>query len=273
MRQDWKKVQTLLHARQERALHGWPVPEVRDLWWAAGRRQTEDGVAVQAGLPGSRGGEREQDGHGGRADDISGRNVVNADEVLTRLGRHFNKCWHTFREVKDGPTWARHSGARRLDLVAIKKSWSPVTIAVVEVKVSHSDFINDTKWPSYLELGNEFYWACPKGLIKKTEVDKRCGLIHVGPTGARVVKKALYRDVPPDPMMLLYLLFWRMQSDDITERPETIRARIRQEMREKKELGHLYSHFVAPQLATANGRVNVHVPNPTSEARKGRGRG
>lgn len=59
---------------------------------------------------------------------------------------------------------------------------------------------------------NEFYWVCPKDLIKKEEIDERCGLIYVYPSGTkRIIKRAKFRDIEPPVDILLYLIMWHIK--------------------------------------------------------------
>lgn len=172
-------------------------------------------------------------------------------DVVAALRKHF-ESHIVFTEVKNGPTFG--GSHRRLDVMAVKRTWSPITIVGVEVKISRSDFTADDKWPEYLLLCQQFYWACPAKLIDPSEIDPRCGLIYVYETGAaRTVKRAQHRDIPPDPYMLLYLLLWR---DDRNERHQNAdRERIIQEMRENKRIGEGYRWFVAEKLNEAHKLV------------------
>lgn len=110
-----------------------------------------------------------------------------------------------FTEVKNGPSWiGRHS---RIDALAIKKSWLSPCISGYEVKVNRSDFVQDNKWQAYLEMCNELYFVCPKGLIALNEVPEQCGLKYVYESGMiKTVKKAPYRQIEHPTEMYLYLL-------------------------------------------------------------------
>lgn len=180
---------------------------------------------------------------------------LSASQVLAALEESFDSKWVTFSEVKDGPTGG---GLRQMDFVAIKKTWSPITIAAVEIKVSRSDYTADEKWPHYMALCNQFYWACPAGLISRTEIDDNCGLIWIRNGKARVMKRAAYRQKDPDPMMLLYLILWRINARDSylggRTREETMRA-IQKEMEDKADLGERYGYFIAESMRKANGMV------------------
>lgn len=110
-------------------------------------------------------------------------------------------------ECKDGPTWsASHS---RMDVWAMKRSWSKPCTYGYEIKVSRSDFRQDTKWPSYLPLCNVFYFACPKDLIAVAECPPEAGLMYCSGTRVREVKKPAWRDVSIPESLAIYLLICR----------------------------------------------------------------
>lgn len=61
-----------------------------------------------------------------------------------------------------------------------------------EVKISRSDYFVDAKKDKHIKLdgANYFYYVCPEGLIKKSEVDPKYGLIYVRDTGrVDIIKK------------------------------------------------------------------------------------
>jgi hypothetical protein len=127
-------------------------------------------------------------------------------------------------QCKDGPTG---SGLSILDAWAMKRSWAhPLTIGY-EIKVSRSDFVKDTKWQSYLDYCNEFYFVCPAGVIKRDEVGEHSGLLWVSNTGARVYtkKKAPYRDVDIPEALYRYILMCRAEIDGPEEAPRQSRTR------------------------------------------------
>ena len=177
---------------------------------------------------------------------------MNASEIVKSLHRHCRQKCLTYSEVKDGATWYR-GNLRKVDFLAIEKSWSPVCIRAYEVKVSRADFLRDDKWPAYMALSHKFFWACPSGLIKKEEVDPRAGLCYVNPKSGRVsvVKAAPYRDVDLDPSLLLYLVFWRTETPQRQGRMDAIKA----EMEERDALGKRYAEFVSAKVREAARRV------------------
>ena len=112
-------------------------------------------------------------------------------------------------ECKNGGSMHGHL---RLDGWAMKKSWAnPLTVGY-EVKISRSDFLGDSKWMSYLQYCNEFYFVCPSGLIQPDELPKEAGLLWASKTGTRLYtkKKAAYRiDGVELEDLYKYILLWR----------------------------------------------------------------
>lgn len=134
---------------------------------------------------------------------------MRADEIKKALGdKYRSDQWLFLTEVKTGSTWFAAEGElKRIDAVAIKKSWSNPCIIAFEAKASRSDFMNDTKWPRYLPYCHRFYWACPSGLIKPSEVSDEAGLVWISEGGGiQTKKKALFRNVEIPASMFYHLL-------------------------------------------------------------------
>jgi len=170
---------------------------------------------------------------------------MNESDIVKSLHRHCAKhiC---FGGVKNGPS---RVGFRQIDFLAIEKTWSPTCFRAYEIKTSRADFLNDKKWPEYMALCNKFYWACPKGLIKKDEVDPKVGLVYVNPKGGNchVMKGAVYRPVALDAPMLLYLIFWRMGVGN--EGHKYRMMEIEEEMEKKADLGRRYKTYASKELS------------------------
>lgn len=102
--------------------------------------------------------------------------------------------------------WGAYRADGWVDGWAMKKSWAkPLTIGY-EVKVSRSDFLHDDKWHAYLPYCNKFYFVCPYGVIKESEVPDGVGLMCVTSTGNRLYtkKKAPYREIDAGVLEPLY---------------------------------------------------------------------
>lgn len=142
-------------------------------------------------------------------------------------------------ECKNGPSYVQKGQMLRFDAVAIYKSWSPVHLRGYEIKVSRSDFQRDAKYPLYLPYFNEFYFICPKGIIRKEECPPGCGLMWYNPETGNIVTKlrAVWNNVEPDPMMLMHIIMNRLDSDRLpffSDREEYIREYLK--MRDSRKL-------------------------------------
>lgn len=132
-----------------------------------------------------------------------------------------------FAEVKDGPTWG--SAPMRLDALAIRKSWSPVSLFGYEVKVSRSDWLGDRKWEAYRSLAHYFSIVAAPDVVKPEEVPQGVGLLVVSSTGTslRTVLKCARREIEPPWPLLLYLLMSRTEpSRAWSERQQSREERI-----------------------------------------------
>ncbi len=116
-------------------------------------------------------------------------------------------------ECKNGETW----GARdllKLDAWVLRRTYSPLTTIGYEIKVSRSDFENDQKWVGYLDLCHLFYFVCPAGLIRSTDIPSSIGLIWVSSTGKLHTKRKAERrkpDVGKLNGLLIYALMARSE--------------------------------------------------------------
>lgn len=127
---------------------------------------------------------------------------MRADEILQLLQhRHQTDIWIT--EVKDGPSTMVQT--RRMDGLAIKRSWTHPRFVGYEVKVSRSDFLRDDKWDAYLPLTHQFSFACPWDLIQPDELPSVVGLYWAKPDGKlKQVRKPVLRPMQELPTWLLY---------------------------------------------------------------------
>ena len=151
-------------------------------------------------------------------------------------------------EVKTGPTWYGDMG--KIDAWAMAKSWANPRVVAYEIKVDRNDFLNDNKWMKYLPCCNEFYFACPKKLIKESEVPKNAGLVYISDKGrARTVIKAKYKD-EIDNAVFQYILMNRVDSDGYPfhdDRKEWLKEWL-QNKQENRDLGWKVGTELAKQL-------------------------
>lgn len=144
--------------------------------------------------------------------------TIRAHEIKKGLAeRHADDFFMT--EVKNGPTWAAKRGQLlQLDAIAIKRSWTKPCITGYEVKVSRNDFLNDEKWPAYMQYCHRFYFACPKGLIQPEELPDEVGLLWYSPEyntigNLHTKRKALFRNIEISKDMLYYIIICRLEKD------------------------------------------------------------
>jgi hypothetical protein len=130
-----------------------------------------------------------------------------ADLVGLLAARHAEDVF--VPECKDGPSHG--SDMLRLDVWAMKKSWSNPCVTGYEIKVSRSDFQRDEKWRGYLACCNEFYFVCPHGLLKPEEIPEPAGLLVASATGSILYKKkkAGWRDAQIPDTVYRYILMCR----------------------------------------------------------------
>lgn len=107
-------------------------------------------------------------------------------------------------------------GGRIIDAIVFNWQGDPgLSVIGYEVKTSRSDFLNDSKWGSYLEYCNRFYFATPAKLVKRSDVPgEHVGLIWIYPSGYTRVIKAVPRrevDIPRD--MLKGIICTRIATD------------------------------------------------------------
>lgn len=112
---------------------------------------------------------------------------MTAREVLDALRRSYfvPRRWSWFEEVQLPQTSHRYKGQQRIDAWTISSNGK--YIASIEVKVDRRDFANEIRNPSKrrhaMAYCNQFYFACPKGLVKREDIPLDCGLLEVDEQG------------------------------------------------------------------------------------------
>lgn len=114
-------------------------------------------------------------------------------------------------QCKDGASFGG-TGYAIMDAWVMKRSWSPVTMIGYEIKTSRSDFLQDTKWPKYLDLCHQFSFVTPPGLVEKSEIPPACGWITTTANGNRLYTrvKAPWREIELPVDLLIYILMGRV---------------------------------------------------------------
>jgi hypothetical protein len=163
-------------------------------------------------------------------------------------------------EVKNGPTWAARKGELlKLDGLAIKKSWTQPCFTGYEVKVSRNDFLNDEKWPAYMDYCHRFYFACPKGLIQPEELQDNVGLLWYDESYDKAGnlytrKKALFRNIEISHEMLYYIVLSRIDDERhpfFSSQREYYQAWVNDKMK-RYELGHMVSNKMLEEISRLN---------------------
>lgn len=152
-------------------------------------------------------------------------------------------------ECKDGSThFASHL---RFDAWVMRRSWTKPCLTGYEIKVSRDDFLRDEKWPNYLPLCNEFYFACAPGVVSPDELPKEVGLLEAAKTGGRMLckKKAPYRKIDIPESVYQYVLMHRARIIEEHDAPRRAAPdyweQWLQQRDEKQNAGHRLSVRVA----------------------------
>lgn len=192
---------------------------------------------------------------------------MTADFIAAKMHVHLALGgWRVWHEVTLGPTREKNYG--RVDIWALRVSWSPVQARIYEIKTSRSDFkkdLDDGKWTKYIPHATEIYFATPSDLITPMEVPDPAGLVYITKNlTPKIIKRATFnRDWKPDGNAMLALLmsistppdpyrvYARVQGprvEDYRFRQEIDRenARIRLEQKHKdRSAGHSAASAVA----------------------------
>lgn len=177
---------------------------------------------------------------------------VDASKIIALLNAKHSKDV-IIPECKNGETW----GARdllKIDAWVLKRSYSPLTTIGYEIKCSRQDFEQDQKWTSYLDLCHEFYFVCPAGLIRTTDLPNRVGIIWASKDKLHTKRKAdrVEPDIEKLNRLLIYVVMARSKivaSMDERERGEpkdwlqSIRETV-EKANERKELAYFIKGHV-----------------------------
>jgi len=167
-------------------------------------------------------------------------------------------------ECKNGETW----GARdllKLDAWVLLRTYSPLTIIGYEIKCSRQDFEQDQKWTNYLGLCHLFYFVCPAGLIRATDLPNQIGIIWASKDKLHTKRKAerIKPDIEKLNRLLIYVVMARSQIVDnmyqVNNEPPKSQLQLLKEAtekaNEKRELayfikGHVRDIFTETQKAS-----------------------
>lgn len=132
-----------------------------------------------------------------------------ADVIASLRLLHPDPEWAFIDELRIGTGYSGDS-EQRLDAWVIS-CWPSKGLDCItyEVKVSRSDFRHELKHPEKrlpgLRYSNRFYFATPKGLVKRAEVPPECGLVEIDPVSGKavIVREAPFREIDPPPKVFV----------------------------------------------------------------------
>lgn len=191
---------------------------------------------------------------------------ITAFDIKKALSEKHDKDFF-LTEVKSGSTWmSQHGEMKRLDGLAIRKSWTRTCFTGYEIKVSRSDFLRDAKFYTYEELCNELYIVCPKGMIRREELSEAVGLMYYDPEKKTIQtkKKAIFRKIDYSADMLLYIIFSRLDSDRLpfcSSREEYCQRYVQHEL-DNREL----ASSVKSRLIEENARLERELQSVNAES-------
>jgi hypothetical protein len=164
-------------------------------------------------------------------------------------------------ECKNGETW----GARdllKLDAWVLRRSYSPLTTIGYEIKTNRQDFEQDQKWTGYLDLCHCFYFVCPAGLIRATNLPARIGIIWASKDKLHIKHKAERCEPNTEKLnrLLIYIIMARSKIVDnmfeINKEPSQSKLQLLSDAvgsaKEKKEL----AYFVKGHIREVYERVS-----------------
>ena len=187
--------------------------------------------------------------------------VTSSDIISLLEQKHYKDAF--IQECKNGETW----GARdllKMDAWVLLRTYSPLTMIGYEVKTSRQDFERDQKWPKYLDMCHQFYFVCPSGLIRATDLPSRVGIIWASKNRLYTKRKA--ERVDPDMekvnRLLIYIVMARsrivanmyaVDKDEDKPRMQLIREAI-EEANERKSLAYFVKGHIRERQSALDKR-------------------
>ncbi len=170
---------------------------------------------------------------------------------IVRLLRQRHSADLFVPECKDGPSQMGF-GHRRLDAWVMARSWTNPLVTGYEIKVSRSDFLQDSKWQDYLPMCNQLYFVCPYGMIQPPEMPAEVGLLWTTKKATKLYMKAkaAHRQVEIPEEIFRYILMSRATITDFETDgdPRSASRRFWERWLIKKELDSQFSWHLRGEL-------------------------
>ncbi len=174
--------------------------------------------------------------------------MITATDISNLLEQKYSvDKFLSISECKIGSTHFKRM-CSRFDMWVMARSWQNPRFIGLEIKVSRSDFLQDTKWPNYLPYCTELYFVSPPDIIDPAEVPEQAGLIITTKNCKRLItkKKAPVRSIEIPQSILVYILMCRTKivSDTMAETNIELAQGWLKELEGKKKLGRTISRCI-----------------------------
>jgi hypothetical protein len=190
---------------------------------------------------------------------------MTARDIEKALISKYREKYVCVPQCKTGATH-KATGLGIIDMWVMAKSWAHPRVMAFEIKISRSDFLNDTKWPGYLEYCNEFYFVVPSlKIATPEEMPDGVGLMVVSTTGNVIYtkRKAAYRDAPISESVYRYILMCRARIDPEYREPD--KAAYWRNWLVTKEVNHELGYRVSEELRRA---INDEIEKAREENKR-----
>lgn len=130
-------------------------------------------------------------------------------QLAEDLAKMKSEEWICWTQIPLGSVFMSSGRLPHADVLAMSKSFAHTTFIIYEVKVTRADFqrdVNRGKYLKYFDFCNQFFFACPTGVLHRQDMPDDCGLIVKGDHGWSVVSAPRRREYTPDPELLVKLL-------------------------------------------------------------------
>lgn len=191
---------------------------------------------------------------------------LNSDDIIKLIKeKHIDDVVIT--ECKDGPTWA--GSHFRMDAWVMRKSWVHMSCMAYEVKVSRSDFLQDSKWHNYMDYCNEFSFVCPFQMIDPRELPDNVGLFWASKNGSRLFckRKPAYRELVIPQTVFMYILMSRVTVNKTTYVPKS-KKEFWEKWLEEKKIDSGFGYNVSRTLAATIKKEIEDVRNENERLKK-----